>query len=118
MRVVVMVFVCLLTIQFSRAAEANPCEGEHCINTEILRLYPASDVSDPRVYVLPTDGGQSSLNCTAVSGVYLTLKASHPLFAEIYSALLAATIHDKEVFLNIKPGSPDCEIRYITVENP
>jgi hypothetical protein len=118
MRIALMISACLLAFQFSRPAEANPCSGVTCTKTTVQRLYPASNVNNPRVYVRPTDGGQASLDCTAVSGVYLTLKTSHPLFGEIFDALLEATIHDKSVTLRIKEDSTDCEILYIVVENP
>lgn len=118
MRIALMISACLLALQFSRPAEANPCSGVACSQTTIQRLYPASNANDPRVYVRPADGGQASLNCTAVSGVYLTLKAAHPLFPEIFDSLLEATIHDKKVTLRIKENSADCEILYIVVENP
>jgi hypothetical protein len=117
MKLSLILLVCLAAIQFSRTAAANPCSGVACPNTTVQRLYPASDVNNPRVYVRPTDGGQSSLTCTAVSDVYLTLKTTHPLFGEIFASLLEATIHDKKVTLRIKDGSPDCEILYIVVEN-
>jgi hypothetical protein len=118
MKTAMMFLACLLIVQFSRTAVANPCSGVNCSNTTIQRLYPASEVVNPKVYVRPTDGGQSSLYCTPVSGVYLTLKTSHPLFHEIYAALLQATIHNKRVTLRIYDNTPDCEIAYIVVENP
>lgn len=118
MRLALSISACLLALSFARPAAANPCAGVTCARTTIQRLYPASNVSDPRVYVRPTDGGQAALDCTAVSGVYLTLKTSHPLFGEIFASLLEATIHDKEVSLRMKEDSPDCEILYIVVENP
>lgn len=118
MKMALMFFVCLVTIQFSRTAAANPCSGVVCSNTTVQRLYPASDVNNPRVYIQPKDGGQSSLTCTPISGVYLTLKTTHPLFGEIYASLLEATIHNKKVTLRTKINSPDCEISYIVVENP
>lgn len=118
MRIALILFASLFVMQSSRMAAADPCSGRFCARTTIERLYPASDVSNPRVYIQPADGGQTSLNCTAVGSVYLTLKDSHPLFEQIFSALLEATIHDKRVTLRIKENTPDCEIAYIVVENP
>jgi hypothetical protein len=118
MKFVMMICACVLVLQFSRTAAANPCSGVACVNTEVQRLYPASDVNNPKVYVRPKDGGQASLTCTAVSGVYLTLKITHPLFNEIFASLLEATINAKKVTLRVKDNSPDCEILYIVVENP
>ena len=119
MKIALMISACLLVaLPFARPADANPCSGLNCAMTTVPRLYPASNVSNARVYVQPTDGGQASLDCTPISGVYLTLKASHPLFSEIYASLLEATIHDRTVTLRVKEDSADCEILYIVVENP
>jgi hypothetical protein len=104
--------------QSSRPAAAAACAGVFCSSTTILRLYPASDTNDPRVYVQPADGGQQALQCTPVSGIYLTLKASHPLFKEIYSTLLQATVNNRRVDFRVLAGSADCEIAYVVLPNP
>ena len=106
----------LITTQSSGSASADPCAGNFCNRTTVTKLFPIGN-NDPRVHVRPTDGGLNALACTAV-GQYLTLKASHPLFSEIYAALLDATIHNKDVTFRIVTGSPDCEISYIVLENP
>jgi len=118
MKRAMMLLAVLSVAHFSRTAAADPCAGNFCTNTTISRLYPGGDVNDPRVFIRPKDGGQQLLNCTPVSGVYVTLKVSHPLFSESYAALLDATINNKKVWLRVKDGSPDCELAYITVENP
>jgi hypothetical protein len=112
-------FLTLLGVaQVSRPAAADGCSGLFCENTSIWKLYPAGDVVAPKVFVRPTDGGQAALTCTPVSGVYLTLKATHPMFKEIYASLLEATIHNRKVDLRVIAGSPDCEIGYVVLENP
>jgi hypothetical protein len=118
MKLALMLLTMLSVGYVSRTAAADPCSGNFCKNTTISRLYPGGDVNDPRVFIMPKDAGQQFLNCTPVSGVYVTLKVTHPLFAESYAALLDATTNNKKVWLRVKDGSPDCELAYITVENP
>jgi len=118
MNVAAALFAGLIMAVSARTAAADPCAGVVCNNTTVQRLSPAADVSNPKVLVRPTDGGQQALNCTPVGGVFLTLKASHPLFSETYAALLEATVNNRKVSFRIVTGSPDCEIAFAVLENP
>lgn len=98
-------------------AAADPCSGLFCNYTEIGRLY--TNGTPANVYVRPKDGGQQNLSCGPVaSNGYLTLKTTNPMFNEIYQLLVAATTHDKLVSIRIFQNTPDCEIGYVTLENP
>ncbi|MEW6995209.1 hypothetical protein AADZ84_13185 [Colwelliaceae bacterium MEBiC 14330] len=81
----------------------------------------ASELFD-RYYLSPAGGGQlrlklkvdsSKLDCSLAEGKYMTLMASHPLFEEIYSSLLTASVSKKKVFVRIDQGSDNCQVSYL-----
>lgn len=95
-----------------KTASADACSGFRCNNTQIERLYPSSSGV---VYIRPADGGQNNLTCDASNGGYLRLKKSHPLFDEIYKAILATVLAKGEMSFRVNEDSAPCEILYITM---
>lgn len=71
----------------------------------------------PKKIFIATDGDETSLNCKALSNVYVTLQGSHPNFSEIYSALLAAQHSERNVTVRIREGTEGCLVSYVTSDN-
>lgn len=90
------------------------CDSNGCVGTpkELFSNYYLTGWGDGRVFFQVKEG-RDQLDCTLVEGNYLTLKASHPLFKEIYSTVLAAATTDSKVLLRIKNGSDICEVSYL-----
>ena len=87
------------------------CSSGACIG-KIDQLYVnASGV------LIQTDGNELSLNCTAVSNVFITLRLDHPNYNAIYSGLLAAQYGAKDVRIRITEGSNDCRVAYISTDS-
>ena len=84
------------------------CNGPSCNQVGIERIYTNAN---SWVYV-GTDGNEPGLNCTPVSGVYLTLYHTDSNFEAIYSTLLAAMVADRPASLRIDGGSGNCKIRH------
>jgi hypothetical protein len=114
--------LCVFQVARTGIAEASPCSGLFCQSTTISKLFPISNSGTSVVNVRVTDGGEPNLSCGPAGGpapgAYLALKTSHPLFNEIYAALLSATVNNKRVTFRVVSPSTDCEIAYIVLENP
>lgn len=84
------------------------CSATGCENARILQLYTEANGN---IYV-QLSGTMSNLNCTRVSGVYVTLQ---PIgrFKEIYATLLATQIADRTLHVRINDGSAGCTIAYV-----
>lgn len=93
---------------FTNLANAA-CDVNGC-NTNISRLY-ATNNENGIVYIKVADPIEP-LNCTAPENSFLSLKSSHPLFKEIYSMLLAATLSNSSVRVRMVDNSPVCEVAY------
>lgn len=87
--------------------------GENGCNTTIKRLY-ATGLGDT-VYIKIADSIEP-LNCTPRESPYLSLKLSHPLFKEIYSMMLTATVSKSPVRVRMIDNSPVCEISYAWID--
>lgn len=79
----------------------------------IKRIY-LTGISDGQVYIEPPSG-KENLNCTLRENMYLTLKSTHPLFKETYSALLAGATAEKKMYIRIHSGSTNCEVAFVMV---
>ena len=88
------------------------CSGPICSDVLVERLY----VNANGVVYVSTDGVETALNCTAVSGIYVTLYHTDTNFDAIYSTLLAAKLVEKTVGIRIEDSSSDCRILYVTVD--
>jgi hypothetical protein len=85
------------------------CSAASCDNARILQLYTRADGD---VYV-QLSGTISNLNCTLVSGGFVTLESTASRFKEIYANLLAAHLADRSLSVRINTGSSGCTIAYI-----
>jgi len=96
-----------MVLFFSSVSWAG-CDTKRCIG-KVKRLYVSS-----AIYV-EMDGDMSTLNCNLVSNVYASLRADHPLRAEVYSALLAGhTSGSDGISVRISEGTNDCKISYVS----
>jgi hypothetical protein len=91
------------------------CNSVGCIGKiDRIFLHESGDIKIP-----PPGGSDGShaqnVQCTLSDGTYFVLKRAHPSFSEIYSAILAAQVAGKLVFLRIEDGSPDCTVRYADI---
>lgn len=99
--------VIALTAQVVRAE----CSAPSCNNVRVLQLYTEANGNA----FVQLSGTMSNLNCTLVSGTFVTLLASRSRFREIYGSLLAAQLTDRVVSVRIDDGSSGCTIAYITM---
>lgn len=100
---------------FAGSAYAG-CDANGCTATPsdpLKRIYLTS-ISDGQIYIEPPSG-KENLDCTLRENQYLTLRSSHPLFKETYSALLAGATANNRIYMRIKNGSAICEIAYVMV---
>ncbi|PHR27873.1 MAG: hypothetical protein COA36_07895 [Desulfotalea sp.] len=67
---------------------------------------------------IATDGDERSLNCSADSGVYVTMTTASPVFKEQYALLLTAQSLGQVVGLRIIEGSENCAVSYIYLDAP
>ena len=104
--------VCLFCFVYGQIALAA-CDAISC-NGEIERIY-ATGVSEGRVLIKPKDSPQGIVDCDPAEGENFTLKASHPLFSEIYSMALSSMIAAKPVRMRIIQGTSGCELSYMWV---
>ncbi len=110
MKIFCKAFAILATFALCPPALAQAtCRPTSCTGV-IERLYVAGD----RVFVSLV-GGLKGLNCTQVSGVYVTLPKGHVTFKETYALLLAGKMTRDPVTLRITEGSPDCQIQYVFI---
>lgn len=101
-------------ILLSKVAYAS-CTATGCEYTSadtLSNLYLSA--VDGRIYI-PAASNSGALDCTMVEGKYVTLLPSHPLFKEIYSALLMGVASDKKIYLRINNGSPICQVAYARI---
>ncbi len=87
--------------------------AENGCNTTIKRLYATG--LEGSVYIKITDSVEP-LNCTPRETSYLTLKTTHPLFKEIYSMMLTATVSKSPVRVRMIDNSPICEVSYTWID--
>lgn len=104
MKIMLSILLMLAATNAFAACNQNACD------TTISRLY-ATGFDDGRIFIEP-EGDISPLNCSAVNNVFLTLKKNHPLFNEIYSMLLSATIAKSDVRVRMVENSSDCQVAY------
>lgn len=104
------IFIFLIVISFPLLSKAG-CTSTGCTST-IKRIY-LTGRSPAQVLIQPSENLNGRVDCTPVETKYLTLHASHPLFKEIYSTLLASHIANEEVWLRVASGSNDCRIVYL-----
>lgn len=88
------------------------CVPHICSGIYVERLYANSN---GLIYVATT-GNESNLNCTPVSGGYLSFNLSDPAGDAFYSTLLAAQLANKTVSLRIVDASPGCQVQYLTLD--
>ena len=85
------------------------CSATGCENARILQLYTQADGN---VYV-QLSGTVANLNCTLVSGIYVSLVSTAGHFKEIYANLFAAQLTDRPLSVRINTGSSGCTIMYV-----
>jgi len=85
------------------------CTPTGCADARVLQLYTEANGN---VYV-QLSGTMSNLNCTLVSGIFVTLVPTSSRFKEIYANLLAAQLTDRTLSVRIADGSSGCAISYI-----
>ncbi|MFT6045955.1 MAG: hypothetical protein ACI9WC_001658 [Arenicella sp.] len=90
----------------SAACGATACEGviETIYYTQNGTIY------------LGTDGDETSLNCTSVANVYVTVPASNPNQNAIYATALSAKIAGEKTVIRIVEGSSNCELQWIRLD--
>lgn len=100
--------VCLYTTTASAK-----CNSISCYESKITSMY-ITDWSDGVVFVETSDSADQlgNLDCIPKEGKYWRLSPTHPMFKEIYSALLAAHLSGKEVVLR-KKNESECAIAYV-----
>ncbi len=86
------------------------CVPHICQDVHVQRLYPNTT---GLIYVATT-GDETKLDCSPVSGEYLSFNLSEPAGDVFYSTLLAAQIADRKVSIRIANGSDGCNVQYIT----
>jgi hypothetical protein len=95
-------------LAFVAQAASAECSAASCDNARVLELYTEAN---GKVYVR-LSGTISNLNCTLVSGVFVTLVPIADRFKEIYATLLAQ-LTDRPLSVRIDTGSSGCTISYI-----
>lgn len=112
MKYLVGAVLCLSSICAFADCTAIGCTGPA---SELLyKLYPSGE-SDGRVYIMPIASDLANLDCTPISGVYVTLMKTHPIFNQIYASMLFSKATNATVTIRIKNGSPICEVQYMTL---
>jgi len=87
------------------------CTTDRCYG-KISRLY----ISGGTLYI-STDGDESSLNCTAPSGIYITINTQDSNFKNYYAMMLTAMSLDNNIGLRINAGSSNCSLVYTYMDN-
>ncbi len=82
------------------------CTADRCYG-QIERLV----MSGSALYI-GTDGDETNLDCTPLSGVYLTLSTTEESFNKQYAMMLTAMSTDKAVGFRIINGSQGCRVSY------
>ncbi|WP_158246614.1 hypothetical protein [Erythrobacter sp. SAORIC-644] len=100
-------FACLVSFESSASAACNPIACDE-VYISHLRVSLSGDI------LIDTTGDESLLNCTLLSGGYITLSASHPGADKIYAMLLSAQAQGKPIGrIRIQDGSSPCHIAYV-----
>jgi hypothetical protein len=92
------------------------CNADSCeiTSTDPMKRIYLTSIAEGQIYIeVPSGGG--NLDCTLRENKFMTLKSSHPLFKETYSALLSGSMAGKRMSIRIKNGSDSCEIAYVMV---
>ncbi len=85
------------------------CSSLGCQNVAVENLYVTATSST----LVMTSGDESQLNCSGTDGRYVTLNVNDPQHELIYSALLTAMAMQKNIQVNIVPGSVGCTIQRV-----
>ena len=99
-----------LCISAFASATAADCEPHICTDVYVERLY----TNTTGLIYVATSGDETKLDCTPVSGVYLSFNLSDTAGDAFYSTLLAAQLSDRKVAVRIVNDSNMCSIQYIT----
>jgi len=105
-------FVLVIGLFVSVGVARAACSGLVCSDVLVERLY----VNANGVVYVATDGVETTLNCSPVSNIYLTLYHTDANFNAIYSTLLAAQLAGEKVGIRIIDGSSNCRVSYITID--
>lgn len=112
------ILIALTMLVYASGVQAV-CNSTGCIGVGeqvVTILYPNHTGN---VYIGgPVD--RANLNCTLVEGAYMVLKggtSGHPLFKELYSAILSGMMAGKKMHIRITEGTPDCEVTYVMLWN-
>jgi len=85
------------------------CATNSCVHVKIESVLASANGD----VLISTNGDESLLNCTAPgAGKFLTLKSTSAGQKNVYAALLSIFVTQKDVQINILPGSPVCEITF------
>ena len=84
------------------------CASYGC-NGKITTLRALTDGS----ILIGTDGDESNMNCTAVSGQFALLRLSDAGGNAAYSALLTAKTTNTPILVRIVEGTANCQVGYI-----
>lgn len=98
-----------IAVAFAAQVASAECSATSCDNARVLQLYTEANGN---VYV-QLSGTMSNLNCTLVSGVFVTLLSTASRFKEVYANLLAAQLTDRSLSVRIDTGSSGCTIAYV-----
>ena len=109
-KVIYFISMLVFLVLFSTSAYAY-CTTNACVG-EIDRLY----MTGGNLYI-STVGDETSLDCNAVSDVYLTIPTSHPGFKNYYAMMLTSISMNKEIGLRIVNGSEGCTLAYVYMNN-
>ena len=102
--------VLLIFITTSLQVEAS-CQALGC-TAQVSELY-ISGTSDGRIFIKPSVDPNGIVQCNLAEGKYFTLKKTHELQPELYSALLTAQVSQKTIFMRILEDTSGCELMYI-----
>ena len=91
------------------APAMSSCANNHCNGV----LVTALEVNASGVTYVGTDGDETALNCTAVSGVYLSLHYTDAQADQVYALLLSSRVQRAPVIIRIVTSSSDCQIHYV-----
>ena len=87
------------------------CSSDRCVG-KIDRLYMNSGT----LYI-STDGDETSLDCAAPGGVYITIPSTDPDFKNLYAMMLTSMSLNNTIGLRIENGSAKCNLVYTYMDN-
>jgi hypothetical protein len=102
----------LLTLTSGMAAAA--CNDERCTGV-FKEAFTSLYLADDGRVLIAAPADRTNLNCTLVEGVYMTLRADHVQFKQIYAALLFAMQSGNMVNIRISTGTGDCKVNYVVI---